>query len=93
MLGQKREGRVDGGGVGLRVVILITGQSVAHVVRCVGKLFVKASRMLQQTDRQRTVTHMANVHTTHILKLTQVIRCRGIKYNESGGNWEKTVAV
>lgn len=50
VLGQKRKGRVDGGGVGLRVVVLITGQSVAHVIRCVRKLFVKPPRMLQQRE-------------------------------------------
>lgn len=61
MLGQKREGRVDGRGVGLRVVILITGQSVAHVVRCVWKLFIKASRMLQQTEN----CHTQRPHNAH----------------------------
>lgn len=58
VLGQKREGRVDGGGVGLRVVVLITGQSVAHVIRCVRKLFVKPPRMLQQ--RERIIRSMIN---------------------------------
>lgn len=92
VLGQKREGGVDGGGVGLRVVILITGQSVAHVVRCVWKLFVKASRMLQQTENCHT--HGKRPHNAHsTVKLTQVIHCPGIKHNESGGNWEKTVAI
>lgn len=87
MLGQKREGRVDGRRVGLWVVVLITGQSVAHVVRCVWKLFIKASRMLQQIE---------NCHTrskTHILKMTQMTYQRGIKYNKSGSNWEKTGAI
>lgn len=50
VLGQKREGRVDGGGVWLWVVVLITGQSVAHIIRCVWKLFIKPPRMLQQIE-------------------------------------------
>lgn len=41
VLGQKRERRLDGGGVGIWVVLLVAGKPVANVVRCVWELFIK----------------------------------------------------
>lgn len=55
VLGQKWEWRVDGRGVGLWVILLVTGQSVAHVVRCAWKLFIKPSRMLRWNDRHTDI--------------------------------------
>lgn len=60
VLGQKGEGRVDGGGVGLRVVVLITGQSVAHIIRRVRKLFIKPPRMLLQIENDQKHDKLLN---------------------------------
>lgn len=56
LLRQEGQGRVDGRGVGLWVVLLVTGQSVAHIVGRVWKLLIKPSCMLPPDETQRHVS-------------------------------------
>lgn len=65
LLRQEGERRVDGRGVGLRVVLLVAGQSVAHVVCRVWELLVKAAGVLQVRTKVRTEVQLCTRHTAH----------------------------
>ena len=55
VLGEEGERGVDRRGVRLWVVLLVAGQSVAHIVGCVWELFIELSGTLRRGQRYEMI--------------------------------------